>query len=451
MVYFKWGQRVTPQFMREKSIFEPKKPDPSAPALSNSTFSLSSGYAESSLWLTPAERLERDVNQVRALEYTLQQQTSLCPDRLLCIVSCSTKDDAYLAGSLPALIEEVQTLEKHVDILVGLNNGALTPQTKSAIRTYNNIIVEQTYCTPKQGADIPAEVRAIREPERKYFIRDIQNADNHRVLFVHQPQSRFNRGKIRMLQDIYNLCSESAQAGAWSVPAQLLTIDAETHFMGEGLESQRGALAQLIEEKSNKDLRAIGTRWNLMPFEENKGLRLPQPLHPISTEHSIIEQLYGEQGFRYMPGGGTLGDSLFMLAVGHTASRYPGLRQEDILMTVLTNSSGEQWGLSDEVHSANKCVPAAHPHAQQHGRAQIHRWYAGIHALSRHYGVKSMQEIADPQVFERATTYSTILSQTEPDQRHCTEEALRALALIASEAGKSPDDIVHAHRSQAHW
>lgn len=437
--------------MREKSIFEPKKPEPSAPALSNSTFSLSNGYAESSLWLIPAERLERDVNQVRTLEHTLQQRAVLCPDRLLCVVSCSTKDDAYLAGSLPALIEEVQTLGKHVDILVGLNNGALTPQTKSVIRTYSNVIVEQTYCTPKQGADIPAEVRAIREPERKYFLRDMPDADNHRVTFVHQPQSQFNRGKIRMLQDLYNLCSESAQAGVWSVPTQLLTIDAETYFMGEELESQRGALAQLTEEKSRKDLRAIGTRWNLMPFEEKNGLRLPQPLGTISTEHSIIEQLYGAQGFRYMPGGGTLGDSLFMLAVGHTASRYPGLRQEDILMTALTNSSGEQWGLSEEVHTANKCVPAGHPHAQQHGRAQIHRWYAGIHALTRHYGLSSMQEIADPQVFERATTHSTILSQTEPNQRHRTEEALRSLALIATEAGKSPDDIVLARSSQAHW
>lgn len=437
--------------MRKKSIFEPEKPLPSAPILSNSTFSLSNGYAESSLWLTPAERLERDVNQVRALEYTLRQRTSLCPDRLLCIVSCSTKDDAYLAGSLPALIEEVQTLGKHVDILVGLNNGALTPQTKSAIRTYSNIIVEQTYCTPKQGADIPAEVRAIRKPERKYFIRDIPDSNNHRILFVHQPQSQFNRGKIRMLQDSYNLCSESAQAGVWSVPTQLLTIDAETHFMEKRAESQRGALAQLIEEKSRKDLRAIGTRWNLMPFEEKNGLRRPQPLGAISTEHSIIKQLYGAHGFRYMPGGGTLGDSLFMLAVGHTASRYPGLRQEDILMTALTNSSGEQWGLSEEVHTANKCVPAGHPHAQQHGRAQIHRWYAGIHALTRHYGVSSMQEIADPQVFERATTHSTIISQTEPNQRYCTEEALRSLALIATEAGKSPDDIVLARSSQAHW
>lgn len=388
---------------------------------------------------------------MRALECTLQQRTSLCPDRLLCIVSCSSKDDAYLAGSLPALIEQVQTLEKHVDILVGLNNGALTPQTKGAIRGNSNIIVEQTYCTPKLGADIRAEVRAIGEAERKYFIRDIPDIDKHRVIFVYQPQSQFNRGKIRMLQDLYNLCSESAQAGVWSVPAQLLTIDAETHFMRKKIASRTGALAELVAEKSRKGFRAIGTRWNLMPFEDNNGLRLPQPLHPISTEHSIIEQLYGEQGFRYMPGGGTLGDSLFMLAVGHTASRYPGLRQEDILMTALTNTSGEHWGLSDKIHSANKCVPAGHPHAQQHGRAQIHRWYAGIHALTRHYGVKSMQEIADPRVFERAITHSSILSQTEPSQRRYTEERLRSLALIASEAGKSPDDIVHAHRSQTHW
>ncbi|MGA1190930.1 MAG: hypothetical protein ACO3XO_01475, partial [Bdellovibrionota bacterium] len=254
MVYFKWGQRVTPQFMREKSIFEPKKPDLSAPALSNSTFSLSSGYAESSLWLTPAERLERDVNQVRALERTLQQRAALRSDRLLCIVSCSTKDDAYLAGSLPALIEQVHTLGKQVDILVGLNNGALAPRTNHVIRGYSNVTVEQTYCTPKQGADIPAEVRAIREPERKFFIRDIQAPDNHRVIFVHQRQSRFNRGKIRMLQDLYTLCSESAQAEVWRVPSQLLTIDAETHFMGKEIGTRTGVLAQLVEEKSNKDL-----------------------------------------------------------------------------------------------------------------------------------------------------------------------------------------------------
>lgn len=348
--------------------------------------------------ISPKERLASDVNEVLRVRQRIKEKTSnTFTDRLLGVVSAGRGAEKYLPRTIPLLIQQANEAGRKVDLLIGMNNGFENEEFYAAIGGSEETEVVHLYADQKLEPNVPAKVRdESKEPYT--FTND--EANRNRVFIIHQPASAHAAGKIRMLNDAYGLVMDSIEAG-WTPPNLTIAFDAESEFrLAEGKSTRYGensnGLARLLDQCEGPEAPdVIGTKNRFAVYRDTVGQSKPDTEGVVPPMQLFLNLVHGRiDGYRWNPGGGTLGKTEAIVSLIDTISRrYPGMRIEDVVSTVLGLHAGFQQGVSYEVLSLNRCPGLE----DQNGwREQMERWVAGSKALDDLYGRENTKLVAGP-------------------------------------------------------
>ena len=365
--------------------------------------------------------LTADVEGVLSCRKWINAKTNRTLDktRILGIVAAGKGAEDYLPYTIPKIIRQISEMGKGVDIVIGLNNGYECQTVTDRFTSLPHVQVIHLYTEEKTGSAIPAKVFANGECEgAPYHLSNTDLQSSHRRIFiVHQKKGPYSAGRIRVLGDIYgSLLIKSIEKG-WIPPEILVTFDVESQFFlvnQEGgvpdLESN-GLMLLVSELENNPRIDILGASPKYAVYR--KGLvdgaevLLPdfgEQLPPIQRFLSAVHGRY--KGYKWKPGGGTIGKSDVLISLFSIATRYPGVSIEDLQLTFsfedvqltsLAHYAGFQGDIFLDAVFTNRVpritdmttIGPTEPAWIQ----QMYRWIAYAHMLERTYGTHNVRSI----------------------------------------------------------
>lgn len=332
------------------------------------------------------ERLRKDGELVAERRSRLETQVAANggadASRLLGVVSAFGDANLHLANAIPKLLDQCAETGRRADILLGLNNGFNADESLAVIGRRPDAEIMHVYTDPRVDPTVPSAVKTANGQE--FNIGQPSDHTKHRVIVIHQAASPMAAGKIRMLGDIYGLVNKSITNG-WTPPLYMLVFDAETQL----LRGQRGrrpnlysnGLAPLLSAL-DKDLSLdlVGSRNYFVVY--NNGV--PDYDVPIGPIHEFMQLAHSSEGYRWLPGGGTVGKTIILTAILQTiAERQPGSAFIDTVTTVIAKAIGYKSIIITDVVSTNNAPPRSE---KSRSRAQFVRWTAGYLGMIEMYG-----------------------------------------------------------------
>jgi hypothetical protein len=326
------------------------------------------------------------------------------PRRILCVLAAGGQADRLLLGSVPALLRQVSDAKLSADLLIGLNNGFDCPTLWKVLRNLPSTTVDDLYFAPKLDARTPSE--AFTSPNLDgvpFSFADIgQFEGRHRIFAMHQREGVNERGKIRILSDVYGLLIRSLMAG-WCYPTLMCTLDADSRFLlaeqnrSPSLESN--GLRKAIEELLERKLDLLGCRLANAAYVTKKDVDVPDFDLPIPALYLVINALHGlVPGMTWLPGAGTFGNAdVLMSLLATVCIRYPNEIIEDVHASVLASDLGFRMMVSDEVFCTNQCYPQDQFSIDVHKPmylAPLRRWAQGLRLLECLYSRGAVEGIA---------------------------------------------------------
>lgn len=393
--------------------------------------------------------LDRDSIAVRMDEAVIRSSAAFDDTRLLGIVSVGPFEDSFLAASLPRLISQAASLGRGLDLIVGLNNGAKCPTTEHILSLARENRIFSLVTDERLSPENPARVFDRNHPLVSVNLAEISCDQRNRIFFIHQEPGEHAAGKIRMLSDIYTLCIESRARG-WVMPAQTLLFDAESSFYGRSIDGKALSGENGLEilfydlQSSNFDLISPSHEVCSYEIEQTSGLQVPNFRSDVPPMVTFLNRIHGQPGFRFLTGCGILGNSAAILALGKTVIKYPGLRTEDVMQTVLAEYSGLPWGLSENSLCSNRSRVGERAPV---GEGQIERWFKGLAAVISHYGIAALKPIIDCQrlaiaSFEPSSPEANELRERSRLGAEFDRSVLPQLRTILKTANKNPDRLI---------
>jgi hypothetical protein len=324
-------------------------------------------------------------------------------DRLLAIIVATHESDRLLAGSLPNLFRQSKELGVGIDVILGLNNG-YEPSCLTTVAPGDAQSVLHLYSAPRRSAACPADIfdnqKLTGAPFSLSSEREVKSTKPN-LIIVHQPEGRYEPGKIRLLSDIYQLLWNGTFAG-WRAPRFILTLDTESHLVshfpdqgpsldGNGL----GLLLSTMKVRDNLDL--LGARNSFCIYHDKEGRAIPDFASKVHPLYDLMNVVHGRvDGFKWLPGGGTIGKYEVVLSILSTiCAHYPSARVEDVQATILAVNSGFICDFAEHVIATNRCYE--YDDADERGRRalvqQWLRWMKGIMALAALYGDNAIKPV----------------------------------------------------------
>ncbi len=311
------------------------------------------------------------------------------PSRMLVVVSAGGRDADLL---LPATLARLTSQRgPKLDIIVGGNNGTRLPRTLERGESLG-LVVGEARCEPPKSICEPARVLDARGAPLS-----LGPTSGHRLIVVHQPpKTPENKGKARMLRDLYGWIVSQWRAG-WTPPEFLFACDAESWLTDRA--GQRGLWSTTVLEKlvgallRDSTISLVGTtnHFSLYDHDESGDL-VPRVARAIPPIHTFLNLVHGRlRGYRWLPGGGTLGKTSVLSAIMTTIlTRWNNPAIEDVQATVLARSLDLRYEVYPGVWSMNRCSTRNTKEA----RDQIKRWNNAALGLRERYGEDAIREVA---------------------------------------------------------
>lgn len=353
----------------------------------------------------PAERVEgMSPRFTRSLDRIASDRGELAgvnvlEDRLAVVLS------AYDAGHLlPSTIRELSAQMAgdglSGEIFVSLNNGGGdTAETFTADRTAQHFGVDRIVF----GATRPAAVAAgttsgdPSDPDVVELSEPIVGTDNGITLVVirQSVDDERNAGKIRALRDVYEFLFQQCLVNRYN-PRYLLAVDAETRL--RQVETERRSvvaadpqgLATLIE-RSLEGRVHVSASTLMVPFDADGNPVIGAAVHPVMAP---IDLIHGTVNYQYLAGGATLGRFDDIVCIMRELATYPGLRTEDILLSVTAEILGRAPQVVPEVVHLNRTAEWSWRRPGT-GFAQMLRWQRGITAIRREVGSHALEAVME--------------------------------------------------------
>lgn len=362
--------------------------------------------------------VQRDLQIIDGIQKRVNEAVEVYDHtRMIGLVSVSQSDIPKLRETLLRLLSQLDSQDTKADIFIGLNEDADADVLQSMLDTYR--LRQTDLFTLETSQDQFENDQLFDNPSLEGVPYAIENArtDMHRLFFVHQYSSSNSKGKNRMLRILNNAVIQGISSGQWSrPPATTLEFDADSRFY-DGMTMDSNGLEILHREKEQRDLEAIGTRWRTVVFEDGE----PNLEAPVSNPYKFID--YSQyHWFRFMVGGGTLGNTDVMTATRWPVSnRYPGSLSDDVHRTMYMSASDRRWGVSDYAFVTNEC---------RNSREQVLRWLKGTFGLRHDLGRKNMSKM-----YRSPHPPSELITmRNAPDTGDLLEEAIRNPLSIYGEA-----------------
>jgi hypothetical protein len=302
--------------------------------------------------------------------------------RLLGVVSAAGDANVHLENSITRLLDQTAETGRRADILLGLNNGFIADENLAVIGRRPDIEIMHVYTDKRVDPAVPSAVKTV--DGQGFYIGHPSDPTKHRIIVIHQAASPMAAGKIRMLGDIYGLVNKSI-INSWNPPLYTLVFDAETQLLrgrrGRIPDLNSNGLAPLLSALENDlSLDLVGSR-NYFAWYNNGVPDYDVPIGPI---HKFMEIAHGSEGYRWLPGGGTVGKTVTLTAILQTiAERQPGSTFDDTVTTVIAKSIGYKFSIITDVVSTNNSPPRSD---KSRSRAQMIRWTAGFMGMMEMYG-----------------------------------------------------------------
>jgi hypothetical protein len=365
--------------------------------------------------------LTADVEGVLSCREWIHAKTNRTLDktRILGVVAAGEGAEHFLPYTIPKIIRQISEMERGADIIIGLNNGYECQTPIHRFTFLPDVQVIHLYTEEKTGSTIPANVFPNRESERTpYHLTNVDlQGSTHRIFIVHQKKGPYSAGKIRVLGDIYGSLLMKSIENGWIPPELLVTFDVESQFLvnqdGGVPDLESPGLVRLVSELQNHpriDILGAGPKYAVYRkgLVDGAEVLLPdfgEQLPPIPRFLSAVHGRY--RGYKWKPGGGTIGRtdliiSLFVVI----ATRYPGIRiedvqltilAEDVQLTILAHHAGFQGNILMDVVFTNR-VPritdmTTDGSTEPAWIQQMYRWIAGAHMLETIYGKHNVRSI----------------------------------------------------------
>ncbi|MEH1966398.1 hypothetical protein [Nostoc sp.] len=334
--------------------------------------------------------------------------------RILGVVAAANKADSFLPYTIPKIIQQIADMGMKADIIIGLNHGFECPKVIEYFDLLPNIQITHLYTEAKPENNIPAKifdnVECTGEP---YFLDKFSpECSQHRIFFIHQKVSLHSSGKIRVLGDIYgSLLLNSIEKG-WTPPEFLVTFDAETQFLLEtkhqAIDSKldTNSLMLIVNElKNSPQIDILSTRNKFAVYQkvmlDNMEILLPdfsQEVPPIQLFLNVVHGRFS--GYKWNPGGGIVARTDVMISLLVIISeRYPGIRVEDVHLSILAHHAGFNSDILLKAISINRSPKIGeitmNSSLKSAWMEQIYRWNSGCKALELRYGKHNISPIVD--------------------------------------------------------
>ncbi len=409
-----------------------------------------------------ASALSRDVENVISLRNEiLESVETFDSKRMLGVVSAAKGSDSLLRQSIPAILQQIERADRHADILLGLNYAVDAIDLDLFLANHTHASVVHLHTDERVSPEIPAKVLGGDQDAQNPFqlTTPTENA-GHRIFIVEQSQNAFTQGKIRMLSDLFALCKDSIGKG-WKPPSTMLSFDAESHFVQKDRHSEHedadAIVTMLHELECEKNIQIIGAHNKLCVYRECPPLRLtPDYEQAVPAYHQFLNSVHGKQGFRWMPGGGTLGNTADMLAINTVASRYPSVRAEDVMGTVLAEHAGFDWSISNTISATNRCMS---PDEDGSYEQQVFRWMQSVAAVREHYGSANVKSVMDCiligqiafDIDDSRARVCSLMEESGSERDTILEQASETMRKGLKHTRKHKDRISGAEATMAHW
>jgi hypothetical protein len=428
------------------------------------------------------QTLKRDVQEVLACYHWINTQTNHNYDhtRVLGVVAASSGADKYLPRTIPKIIDQIDELGLKADIVLGLNNGYACETVIHGFTVLPDVQVVHLYTEAKVANNQPARIFAQSDCRGNPYY--LQNAPSdhpdqvpHRIFVLHQKASPLAAGKIRVLGDIYGSLFLGSIAEGWHPPALLIAFDAETELMvaprGQRPIPDSNGLGVMLKQLRNEpDLDILGAtiRYTIyQPVTTSANVCLPKLDQEVSSIHWFVNIVHGlYHGYQLNPGGGTIGKTGVMVSLlSVIAANYPGVRAEDIQMTLIAHHAQfKQAVCLDAVHTnrtpsrADLAIVAPPQFAWQE---QMIRWLGSIQSLKENYGDHNIAGISSSDfpwwIVLNPTKFIKSWLGKEKINLFTLFKALRniiaaayAIQVLRKIAARNPD-ILQGAEAQASW
>lgn len=363
------------------------------------------------------KRLRADINSVLSYRGWIKTiiNNTFDSTRIMGVVAATKGAENYLPYTIPKIITQVSDIGMMADIVIGLNNGFECHSVIERFSLIPNVQVIHLYTDDKLANDIPAKIfDNVKCEGELYYLSNIdyQNSQN-RIFVVHQKEGEHTAGKIRVLGDIYGSLILKSIYNGWIPPTILVAFDAESQFLVEQkyqfIEPESNGLMLIIKELQNHpEIDILGTRTKFAVYQkgiiDKTSVLLPNFSEEIPPIQWFIELVHGRySGFQWNSGGGICGrtDVILSLLV-LIAERYPGIRIEDVHLTILAKHAGFIGKIFLDVVSTNRTPSLTDiTIGEEQKKAwieQIFRWNTGYQGLKSCYGDHNIKLIVSNKI-----------------------------------------------------
>lgn len=435
-----------------------------------------------SLKSTQDSVLNSDVQAVKNCREWIISKTKNTFDntRILGVVAAANKADSFLPYTIPKIIQQIADMGMKADMIIGLNHGFECPKVIEYLNLLPNVQITHLYTESKPENNISAKIfdnlKCIGEP---YYLDNISpESSQHRIFIVHQKVSLHSSGKIRVLGDIYGSLLLNSIKKGWTPPEFVVTFDAETQFLletkSQAIESNldTNSLMLIVNElKKSPQIDIVSTRNKFVVYQkstlDNMEILLPDYSQEVPPIQFFLNVVHGRfSGYKWNPGGGIIArtDAIISLLV-IISERYPGIRVEDVHLSILAHHAGFSSDILLKVISINRCPKIGEMTTNSSLKSawmeQIYRWNSGCKGLELCYGKHNISPIVDDGFPWFTITRSldflrTFIAHSEINLSTIIKNVkFMAIALIASrqirrKSSNNPD-ILQGPRAKAFW
>ena len=424
--------------------------------------------------------LRTDVERVLSCRRWINTKTNgtLDTTRIRGVVAGGKGAENYLPYTIPKIIQQISEIGMGADVVLGLNNGFECQAITDCFALLPNVQVIHLYTGEKTASSIPAEIFDHWQCRGKpYSLGAIELNSTHRVFVVHQKEGLYSAGKIRVLGDIYGSLFLKSIEDGWIPPAIMITFDAESQLLvnqeGTIPDLQSNGLKLIVNELQTHpwiDVLGAGDKYAVYRKDRVDGIEVLLPnfkeeIPPIQWFLNITHGQY--KGYQWKPGGGTVGKTDVIISLLSVITKqYPGVRVEDVQLTILAQHAGFSGDIFTDVIFTNR-VPnsndiAANNPSQLAWKEQMNRWISGGYSLELNYGKHNVRSIVstgfpwniliDPvgfirrvMIMENASLHATLFKILR-----IIPTAIPAFVKIKHEASKRPD-LLQDPEAKASW
>ncbi|WP_392535083.1 hypothetical protein [Nostoc sp. C117] len=360
--------------------------------------------------------LNSDIEAVKNCREWIVSKTKNTFDntRILGVVAAANKADSFLPYTIPKIIEQIADMGMKADIIIGMNHGFECPKVIEYLSLLPKVQIIHLYTEAKPENNISAKifdnVECTGEP---YYLSNLYpEYFQHRIFFVHQKVSLHSSGKIRILGDIYGSLLLKSIENGWTPPEIVVAFDAETQFLleakNQAIESKldtNGLMLIVNELKKTPQIDIISTRNKFVVYQkamlDNMEILLPdfsQEVPPIQLFLNVVHGRFS--GYKWNPGGGVVARTDAMISLLLIISeRYPGIRVEDVHLSILAHHAGFASDILLKVVSINRSPKIGEMTMNSSLKSawmeQIYRWNSGCKGLELRYGKHNISPIVD--------------------------------------------------------